>query len=66
MRKLSVLLTHLHADHIGGAFSGRDSLFPKAKVFIFEGVIHGSNPCAVDFATREIQWAKPRLDVVNP
>jgi glyoxylase-like metal-dependent hydrolase (beta-lactamase superfamily II) len=54
MRKLSVLLTHLHADHIGGAFSGRDSLFQKAKVFIFEGVIQGSNPCAVDFATREI------------
>ena len=50
----SVLLTHLHADHFGGAFSGRDSLFPKAKVFIFEGVIYGSNPCGIDFATREI------------
>jgi glyoxylase-like metal-dependent hydrolase (beta-lactamase superfamily II) len=32
----SILLTHLHFDHIGGAFSGEDPLFPNAKVFISE------------------------------
>jgi glyoxylase-like metal-dependent hydrolase (beta-lactamase superfamily II) len=35
-RITSILLTHLHIDHIGGAFSGKDSLFPNAKVFISE------------------------------
>jgi glyoxylase-like metal-dependent hydrolase (beta-lactamase superfamily II) len=37
----AVLMTHLHADHIGGAFdpvSGR-SLFPNAKFFISEAEI---------------------------
>jgi hypothetical protein len=32
----SILLTHLHIDHIGGSFSGKDPLFPNAKVFISE------------------------------
>ena len=32
----SILVTHLHFDHIGGAFSGKDPLFPNAKVFISE------------------------------
>jgi glyoxylase-like metal-dependent hydrolase (beta-lactamase superfamily II) len=32
----SILLTHLHIDHVGGAFSGKDPVFPNAKVFISE------------------------------
>jgi Zn-dependent hydrolases, including glyoxylases len=34
-----ILLTHLHSDHVGGAFSGKDPLFPNAKVFISEAEI---------------------------
>ena len=29
-------MTHLHIDHIGGAFSGDDPIFPNPKVFISE------------------------------
>ncbi|HET9378545.1 MAG TPA: MBL fold metallo-hydrolase [Chthoniobacterales bacterium] len=31
-----ILLTHLHIDHVAGAFTGEESLFPNAKVFISE------------------------------
>jgi glyoxylase-like metal-dependent hydrolase (beta-lactamase superfamily II) len=34
-----VLITHLHLDHIGGAYIEGDSLFPNAKFFISEAEI---------------------------
>jgi glyoxylase-like metal-dependent hydrolase (beta-lactamase superfamily II) len=55
----SILLTHLHVDHIGGAFSGEDPLFPNAKVFISEAEIRFWTQLNPD--TSELRDVPPEL-----